>query len=114
MEKSGSQSEVEHQSLQVRDEMGAEEEADPVDEEPKPVGKDDKVKIKKIILIINSHFLQLQNSAEAMVVRTGLKLKKGTLFKQKRHVDPRTIDLTIRKEQHGPRKTKVLTIPYIS
>jgi len=39
-------------------------------------------------------------------VRSGLNLKKGTLFKQKRRVDPRSKDLTIKKEETGPRKTK--------
>jgi len=41
-----------------------------------------------------------------VVMRSGLKLKKGNLFKQKRRIDPRTIDLTIKKEESGPRKTK--------
>ncbi|KAI3413759.1 hypothetical protein GPALN_011240 [Globodera pallida] len=43
---------------------------------------------------------------EMMLVRTGLNLKRGTLFKKKRRVDPKTIDLTIKKEHEGPRKTK--------
>lgn len=40
------------------------------------------------------------------MVRSGLKLKRGNLFKKTRKVDPRTIDLTIKKEQKGPNKTK--------
>lgn len=39
-------------------------------------------------------------------MKSGLKLKRGTVFKTKRRMDPRTIDLTIKKEQEGPRKTK--------
>ncbi|KAF7633822.1 hypothetical protein Mgra_00006792 [Meloidogyne graminicola] len=39
-------------------------------------------------------------------VRSGLKLKRGNLFKQKRRIDPRAIDLTIKKEESGQQKTK--------
>uniref|UniRef100_A0A1I8B162 Protein FAM32A-like n=1 Tax=Meloidogyne hapla TaxID=6305 RepID=A0A1I8B162_MELHA len=39
-------------------------------------------------------------------IRSGLKLKRGNLFKQKKRIDPRAIDLTIKKEGHGPHKTK--------
>jgi protein FAM32A len=41
-----------------------------------------------------------------LVMRSGLKLKKGDLFKEKRRVDPRSIDLTIKKDETGLRKTK--------
>ncbi|KAL3124410.1 hypothetical protein niasHT_007693 [Heterodera trifolii] len=47
-----------------------------------------------------------KTNEQMLLVRTGLKLKRGTLFKKKRSVDPKTIDLTIKKEQEGPRKTK--------
>nr|CAD2187724.1 unnamed protein product [Meloidogyne enterolobii] len=39
-------------------------------------------------------------------IRSGLKLKRGNLFKQKKRIDPRAIDLTIKKEEKGPHKTK--------
>lgn len=41
-----------------------------------------------------------------MVVRSSLKLKKGNIFKNKKNkVDLRQIDLTIKKEDEGPKKT---------
>lgn len=39
------------------------------------------------------------------VVRSTLKLKKGNIFKKSKKVDLRQIDLTIKKEETGPRKT---------
>lgn len=39
------------------------------------------------------------------VVKSGLKLKKGNLFKKKKKVDLREIDLTIQKEDDKPKKT---------
>uniref|UniRef100_A0A1I7SWC2 Protein FAM32A n=2 Tax=Bursaphelenchus xylophilus TaxID=6326 RepID=A0A1I7SWC2_BURXY len=44
-------------------------------------------------------------SSKDHVIKTSLKLKKGNVFKKKKKVDLREIDLTIKKEDEGPKKT---------
>lgn len=45
------------------------------------------------------------NSKDQVVIKSGLKLKKGTLFKKKKKVDLREIDLTIKKPETQSKKT---------
>ena len=42
---------------------------------------------------------------EPVVIKSGLKLKKGNLFKKKKKVNLEEIDLTIQKEKEPPKKT---------
>lgn len=48
-----------------------------------------------------------QSSVEKkdIIIRSSLKLKKGSIFKKKKQVDLSTIDLTIKKEDLVPQKT---------
>ncbi|KAI6183946.1 Protein of unknown function DUF1754 domain containing protein [Aphelenchoides bicaudatus] len=45
------------------------------------------------------------NSKDHVVIKSSLKLKKGTLFKKKKKVDLREIDLTIKKPEEQSKKT---------
>ncbi|CAD5212049.1 unnamed protein product [Bursaphelenchus okinawaensis] len=45
------------------------------------------------------------SSDNQVVIKTSLKLKKGNIFKKKKKVDLREIDLTIKKEDEGRKKT---------
>ncbi|KAI6197074.1 hypothetical protein M3Y94_01181800 [Aphelenchoides besseyi] len=48
----------------------------------------------------------MSNAKDQMVIKSGLKLKKGTVFKKKQtKVDIKQIDLTIKKEDDKPKKT---------
>ncbi|KAI6242658.1 hypothetical protein M3Y99_00170900 [Aphelenchoides fujianensis] len=47
----------------------------------------------------------MSSSKDQVVIKTGLKLKKGTLMKKKKQLKLEEIDLTIKKEAEAPRKT---------
>lgn len=47
----------------------------------------------------------MSSSKDQVVIKSGLKLKKGTLFKKKKKVDLREIDLTIKKPEEKTKKT---------
>jgi LPS O-antigen subunit length determinant protein (WzzB/FepE family) len=47
----------------------------------------------------------MSNNSNDQVIKSSLKLKKGTLFKKKKKVDLREIDLTIKKPEEQSKKT---------
>lgn len=47
----------------------------------------------------------MSTNKDQVVIKSGLKLKKGNLFKKKKKLNLEDIDLTIPKEEERPKKT---------